>query len=304
MKYAIHGSESPPIRHSYDRILSILPPIIRIGVEKELLSHENQRLQEIHLHADAPIMLTLDGENLLCEFACTREDISTAVNYLCGGSLYAHAETIKNGYIRCKNGVRAGICGKAVTENGAVVGVSEITSINIRIPHRVRGADKEIYAILEQENFGCGILIYSAPGIGKTTVLRELCYTLSRRTPPLRFAVIDTREEINPTAFFPCTTDVFSGYPHGIGIESATRTMAPQLILCDEIGNEKDANAILKSQNCGVPLVATIHSASFEELSHKELIAPLLSARVFRYCIGLDRNRGESYYSYEINKLW
>ena len=303
MKYEIQQAEGHKNR-TYDRVFSILPPIIRMEAKKSYEMHTDKRLYEIRLHQDAPIMLNLNGENLLCEYKCTKDDISATVNYLCGGSLYAHAETIKNGYIRCENGIRAGICGKAVTEGGAVIGVSEITSVNIRIPHRIPNADKDIMSLLCSENFSVGILIYAPPGVGKTTVLRELCYSLTHQEPPLRFAVIDTREEICPTAFFSGAFDVFSGYPQGIGIESATRTMAPQLILCDEIGNERDASAILKAQNTGVPLIATTHCDSFEELQSKEFIAPLLAAKVFRYCVGIRRSEGEKPYEYEINKIW
>jgi stage III sporulation protein AA len=218
--------------------------------------------------------------------------------------LYAHAETIKNGYIRCENGIRAGICGKAITEGGVIIGISEITSINIRIPHRIPMADKVILDILREDSFSVGILIYSAPGVGKTTVLRELCYSLTKEAIPLRFAVIDTREEICPDSFFSGPFDVFSGYPQGFGIEVATRTMAPQLILCDEIGNEQDAGAILKSQNSGVPLIATVHCTSFEELRCKKFLSTLLDAKVFRYCVGIMRTSGCDSYCYDVHKLW
>lgn len=301
MKYAIQATGNHKLA-IYQRVLSILPPMIRMEIEAALSSYDGRRLCEIHLHKDAPVMLTLDGENVLCDYHCTKDDISDAVNYLCGGSLYAHAETIKHGYIRCEKGIRAGICGKAVTEGNTVVGVSEITSINLRIPHRIPGADKVIMQLLKDINYSAGILIYSAPGVGKTTVLRETCYALSRLAPPVRFAVIDTREEICPEAFFTGAFDVFSGYPHGIGIESATRSMDPQLILCDEIGNEMDANAIRKAQNAGVPLIATVHASSYEELVNKEIIAPLLRAGVFYYCVGIRRSLSDGPYEYEITR--
>ena len=47
--------------------------------------------------------------------------------------------------------------------------------------------------------------------------------------------------------------DVLVGYPRALGIEIATRSLNSELIVCDEIGEGKEAEAIVSAQNCGVP---------------------------------------------------
>ena len=60
-------------------------------------------------------------------------------------------------------GLRAGICGKAVMENGKISSICDISSINIRIPHRIIGAGKYIYdfkgSLLTSEMFACTLCV-------------------------------------------------------------------------------------------------------------------------------------------------
>ena len=77
MKYAIQATGNHKLA-IYQRVLSILPPMIRLEIEAALSSYDGRRLCEIHLHKDAPVMLTLDGENVLCDYHCTKDDISEA----------------------------------------------------------------------------------------------------------------------------------------------------------------------------------------------------------------------------------
>lgn len=97
------------------------------------------------------------------------------------------------------------------------------------------------------------MLIYSPPGEGKTTLLRDIASLLS--SPPYlrRVAVIDSRAELfREDSFSASIADIYTGYPKAYGIELATRTMSPQFIVCDELGTE-EAKSVMEDQNCGVP---------------------------------------------------
>jgi stage III sporulation protein AA len=80
-----------------------------------------------------------------------------------------------------------------------------------------------------------------------------------------------------------------SGYPRDIGIEIAVRTLGAEVIICDEIGSMADARATLGAANCGVPLIASAHASSVEELLERPAIVLLHRARVFGSYIGLSR---------------
>ena len=92
--------------------------------------------------------------------------------------------------------------------------------------------------------------------------------------------------------------DVLSGYPRALGIEIAARSMNAQLIVCDEIGDVSEAQAIVAAQNCGVPLLATAHGSSVEGLLRRTGIRILHDARVFGAYVGIRREAGERDYRY------
>lgn len=103
-----------------------------------------------------------------------------------------------------------------------------------------------------------GLLIAGAPGSGKTTLLRAVLAELSaagRKT-----AVVDERFEIAPVeqsgfcTRLPQHCDVLSGYPKHIGMQHALRALAPDVIVCDEVGAMEDIAAITQAANAGVGL--------------------------------------------------
>jgi stage III sporulation protein AA len=63
--------------------------------------------------------------------------------------------------------------------------------------------------------------------------------------------------------------------------------MNPEVIICDEIGGGEEALAIVDAQNCGVPLIASVHGASLSSVMLKEGIAALHKACVFGSYISL-----------------
>ena len=221
---------------------------------------------------------------------------------LCQGSVYAHIETIKNGYISIGKGIRAGICGKAMVENGQFLGVNDISSISIRLPRFVNFAGEYTYKLLCESDFSKSVLIYSAPGVGKTTILRDLVYRLSKSKPFVRHAIIDSKEEITPFLSDDLTGNVYLSYPKGLAIELATKCMTPELIICDEISSLEESIAVSQSINCGISLVATTHASSFEELKSKEILTPLFNCKAFDLAVGVTRNNCNKF-EYTLDKL-
>jgi stage III sporulation protein AA len=110
---------------------------------------------------------------------------------------------------------------------------------------------------------------------------------------PWRVAVVDSRGELGMGLEDPAlTVDILTGYPRAKGVEIAARTMNPQLIVCDELGDPREAEAILALQNCGIPFLASAHAGSTEELLRREGLLRLHRGRVFGLYVGLRRQGG------------
>ena len=204
--------------------------------------------------------------------------------------MYAHRDSISSGYLSLGDGVRVGICGRASVDGGRVIGVYDISGLNIRIPRRFGRLGAPVCRALREARGLSGILIYAPPGVGKTTLLRGVIAQMASGEKPVRVAVIDTRGELgfslDETSL---CVDILTGYPRKIGIEIATRTMNAQLIVCDEIGEESEAQAIIASQNSGVPFLATAHADSLEGLLRRSGIHKLHTAHVFGAYVGIRR---------------
>ena len=281
-------------------ICQYLPPPLR-GLLSRMREGQGDflsRLSELRLRAGHHVALLYDGKNLTLPVACTQDEIREVLSSLCGGSLYAHGESLRRGYI-CAHGCRVGVAGRAVWDGGQVVGLADVTSLCIRLPHTVPGAGAVAQETFFRLGGRAGLLIYSPPGGGKTTMLRELARSLSFGARAKRVALVDARGELYDEDFPPsCQVDVLRHYPLAMGIEMATRTLAPEVLICDEIGSMQEAEAILAVQGCGVPLIASAHAAALAALLARPPIALLAKSGVFGAYIGIARR--ENTFSYDV----
>ena len=280
-------------------VKALLPEAL-VG-ELEAVVPQGQTVEELRLRCGRAASVTVAGENLRLEAVLSAREMQALLLRMCEGSLYAHAETLKEGYLVLPEGVRVGVCGRAAVVGGSITGIDELSSFSIRIPHQTPQVGGEIAALLRRLSFSRGVLLYAPPGVGKTTVLRGVGRILSGGACPLRVAVIDTRGEF--AGFFDepsLLVDMLSGYPRGRGISIATRTLSAQLILCDEIGDMSEAQEIVSAHIGGVPLVASAHAASLGELLARPGLRLLHEARCFGAYVRLSREAGEYRYGYDV----
>lgn len=299
MKYSINMKKEDL---ALEFALSKLPNEIRTSL-KTYVEDINNPINEIRIKRNTNVILISGAEHIITSAYTAGDDIDEVMLSLCDDSIYAHAQTINEGYISLGKGIRVGICGKALIENDKISSVHNINAINIRIPQKIDGASNYLCDILRSTNYDSSVLIYSPPGVGKTTILRDLVSKLSTKERPICFAVIDTREEITQSFDTHSNADVFLSYPKGKGIEIATKVMNPEYIICDEIASEEDANSILKAVNTGVKFIATTHASTFKELNSKEILKPLISSKVFDYALGIERKRGTCKYNFTLDQI-
>ena len=260
-----------------------------------------ERIEEIRVRRDRRASLTLSGRNLILDTVLDGSEIDGTLTGMCSGSLYAYSDTINRGYISLPGGVRVGVCGRASCEAERMLGVHEISSLVIRIPHKAKRQGEPICTLLEEFGRKRGVLIYSPPGVGKTTLLRGVISILSSGESPMRTAVVDTRGELTfSVGGEELCIDVLSGYPRGLGIEIATRTLSAEVIVCDEIGDYVEAMALVSSHNCGVPLIASAHAGAVSELLRRTGIMLLHEADIFGAYVGIKRD-GRGGFLYDIH---
>lgn len=284
-------------------LLDILPVSLTDELERRraeaIERGRAEHIEEIRCRLFKPSFITCGGKNLPLEHVTLPSQMEKMLDAVCGGSFYAHRDTLINGYVTLDGGVRVGICGRAAMEKGNIIGIFDITSLNFRIPSPPLSVGERVETLIRQG--GGGVLIYSPAGEGKTTLLRSLISRLSSGDEPLRVCVVDTRGEISAVGGEggECA-DMLIGYPKSHGIEIATRTMNAQLIVCDEIGGAEEAKAILEAQNCGIPLLATTHGRRLSDILRREGIRSLHLGGVFESYVGITRRQGGGEFIYRI----
>lgn len=282
-----------------EKIIKFLPESVRGEIYSYCLrlGRGDVAVSEIRLRADMPISLTVGGRNVILiggkHLVCSGAELSDTLGRLCEDSVHTFSETIREGYVFLSGGYRIGVCGSARKEGERIAGIYSVTSLCIRIPHCISGVAGELISVLRGGSGISSALIYSPPGVGKTTLLRDAAAMLAKGEDAMRVCIIDTRGEIYIKEMFDgAICDVLFGYPRSKGMEIGARTLSAQVIICDEIGTEEECHAILSVQNCGVPLVASAHGESYEGLMKRPNIKRLSDAGIFEKFIGISRSNG------------
>ena len=269
--------------------LEHLSPGCRFAVCSKIakLSLPHQSISEIRLRLGRNTVICTAKNKIKCDHTSCAHELRTTLRSLCMGAVYAYQNTIKNGYIPMQHGGRAGVVG-VISDSNTSVDPETVTSINIRIPHHIRGISSAVYDLFVNDRNG--IIIYSPPAGGKTTLLRDLAIELSRGDKPLNVALVDTRRELdNGRLPSDCMIDSYSGYPKSLAVEIAARTMGSEVIICDEVGYE-EVQALKFTAVSGIPVIASAHARDLDELRSRHDIRELIDIGVFEYAVGISRD--------------
>lgn len=259
-------------------VSSFFPEHIRSACKNYLSAYSN--ISEVRMRLSSPLSFTLPDRNLITGIKCSSEDIAYCIDKMTESNYIRFEDMIRSGYITLKNGCRAGVGGDVFVQNSKIKILRSISSVNIRLPSVFTVENKELMSYLEKNNHSKSVLVISPPGVGKTTVLKNIAYRLS--TPPVskRVAVVDTKNEL----YFDgaaTLSDYFTGYPKAEGIMIAATYFNPEYIICDEIGESSEAEAISSLQHIGVPLIASAHAESFFDVKLRKNLNIMLENCVF-----------------------
>ncbi len=230
-------------------------------------------IYELRLRADKPISVNFSGKyRYLSDYGltdkaekalyCTLDDIADCVYRAGNYSVYSVEEQIKKGFLTAKNGERIGLAGEYVCEKGKTVAIRNFTSLCIRVPHEILGCGKEIYERCMSDKV-CNLLLMSSPGLGKTTILRDLARTVSEKTGK-NVLICDERGEIS-VGKLGKTCDIMKFSDKETAFEAGIRAMRPDIIVTDEL-SQKDVESVKKAIYAGVFVLASAHFSRMERV--------------------------------------
>ena len=250
------------ITENIDADLSVLIKIIPNHIRSKLLANEelNDLLEVVLDLGRLPEARFLNKTELLDTQEVTEQDIDFAIANigLFGADNRAGIERTLHRISAIRN------------RSGKIVGLT------LRVGRTVYGTIKIIEDLIYS---GKSVLLLGKPGIGKTTMLREIARVLSDDAGK-RVIVVDTSNEIAGDGDIPHRAigrarrmQVHSPTEqHNVMIEAVENHM-PEVIIIDEIGTELETTAARTIAERGVQLVATAHGNELKNL----MLNPTLS---------------------------
>lgn len=281
-----------------ESIKNFLSNLIIEAINASLISMDN--IEEIRIRAEKPLVIRTSLDEIVLEYIVTTEDILTSLERICENSVYTYQNQICGGFITVTGGHRVGITGNAVMEDGRIININHISSLNFRIARQVIDSSKPLlnYVIDYENNAVRNTLIVSPPGAGKTTILRDLVRNISNGFNGFRglnVGLVDERSEI--AAMYKgvaqndigIRTDVIDNVPKVLGMRLLIRSMAPQVIVADEIGGADETETIAYAVSSGVSGVFTAHGNSLNDLRLNPTLNELINLNLIQRLVFLEK---------------
>lgn len=243
-------------REDLNALLAVLPVSIRERLDE--LGDKGELLEVVLDLGRPPTARYTYGESLLRDEEVSKAEIDAVVN-----RIGEFDDDNRAGMARTLHRISA-----IRNRRGIIVGLTA------RVGRAVYGTIDIIADLVES---GTSILLLGRPGVGKTTMLREMARILAEQK---RVIIVDTSNEIGGDGDIPHPAVGRArrmqvprpSYQHETMIE-AVENHNPEVIVIDEIGREQEAHAARTINERGVQLIGTAHGNTLENL----LLNPTLS---------------------------
>lgn len=274
-------------------------------IKKVLKKFKIEDIYEVRLRNGSPLSINLNGVFKDLDYVVTEDDLKDSVNNCCNYSVYSFVESIRNGYVTSKNGERIGLSGQFVYEKNEIVTIKNISSLCVRVPHSIKNSAKRIIDLFKDGIKN--VLIISAPGMGKTTILRNISNITSDKLNK-NVVIVDEKDEICSgftVKDYGKHTDVLSGVKKNEGINYSIKNLRPDIIITDEISSFNDYFAIYDAVYCGVKVICSLHAYDFDDFLKKRISKLYLKNSVFDYYVVISERVGnvKNIYSYKGEKI-
>ena len=249
------------ITDDLDALLDALPPHVTEPVQQG--GDRGEFLEVVMDLGRPPEARYLNREAILSSKEVSAEDIDYVVRHIS-----AFGDDNRAGIERTLHRISA-----IRNRKGRIVGLS------CRVGRAVFGTIALIRDLVES---GQSILLLGRPGVGKTTMLREVARVLADDLAK-RVIIVDTSNEIGGDGDIPhpaigrarrmqVSTPAMQ---HAVMIEAVENHM-PEVVVIDEIGTELEAMAARTIAERGVQLVATAHGNTLDNLMMNPTLSDLI----------------------------
>jgi stage III sporulation protein SpoIIIAA len=240
-------------------LLTLLPERIRTKIEE--IGNQDALLEVIMDLGRVPTARYVEGEIVLHQEEVSQAEIDLVVNSI--------------GEFDDDN--RAGIARTLHRISGIHNRREQVVGLTCRVGRAVYGTTDIIADNVEE---GQSILLLGRPGVGKTTMLREMARVLAETK---RVIIVDTSNEIGGDGDIPHPAIGRArrmqvprpSHQHETMIE-AVENHNPEVIIIDEIGRELEAAAARTINERGVQLIGTAHGNTLENLLLNPTISDLV----------------------------
>jgi stage III sporulation protein SpoIIIAA len=249
------------ITDDMDALLTILPPYIKITLTQQ---PDISELLEVVLDLGRPPEARFPKREIILD---VKEVDEADIDYVIA-RVSTFGEDNRAGIERTLHRISA-----IRNRRGRVIGLT------CRVGRAVFGTIKIIEDLVQS---GKSVLLLGRPGVGKTTMLREVARVLADDANK-RVIIVDTSNEIagdgdipHPAIGHARRMQVATpSLQHAVMIEAVEKHM-PEVIVIDEIGTELEATAARTIAERGVQLVGTAHGNTLENLMMNPTLADLI----------------------------